>query len=116
MRWIRSSSGPKGDSDMAITDGAVQHILETLERYKSDHPQAEIEAYRQNPVSIRIRVIDPDFRGVDEIDREDIIWPLLDELDEEVRADITLVLLLTPEETKKSFANLEFNNPIPSGL
>jgi len=34
----------------------------------------------------------------------------------DLQNDISTVLLLTPDETKASFANLEFDEPIPSKL
>jgi hypothetical protein len=43
-------------------------------------------------------------------------WQYLGELPEEVQSDISTVLLLTPDETKKSFANFEFDDPIASKL
>jgi hypothetical protein len=43
-------------------------------------------------------------------------WQYLDTLTEDVQSDISTVLLLTPDETALSFANLEFDEPIPSRL
>jgi len=40
----------------------------------------------------------------------------LGELSEEVLSQISTVLLLAPEEVKKSFANFEFDDPIMSKL
>ena len=97
-------------------DAGVRHILDALRDYESAHPHAQIEAYRQNPVSIRIRIIDPDLRGMDRVDRDSLLWKTLEKLPEEVQADITLLLLLTPEETAASIANLEFDHPVPSVL
>jgi hypothetical protein len=37
-------------------------------------------------------------------------------LPEEVVAEITVLLLLTPDEAKKSVGNVDFENPIPSRL
>jgi len=79
-------------------------------------PGAKTKAYRQNPVSIRVRIIDPAFRGKDRLERETEVWKLLDTLPAEVQAEITLLLVLSPEETATSFANYEFENPIPSRL
>ena len=50
------------------------------------------------------------------VDREPEVWKLLEKLPEDVFANITMLLLLTPEETKNSFANMEFENPIPSSI
>ena len=98
----------------AQPDGQVQQILDILTAYERAHPQAQIEGRRHNPVSIRLRIIDPDFRGMDRIEREPVIWKLLSKLPEEVFVNITMLLLLTPEETEHSLASQEFDHPIPS--
>jgi len=98
----------------AQPDGQVQQILDILTEYERAHPQAQIEGRRQNPVSIRLRIIDPDFQGMDRIEREPAIWKLLSQLPEEVFVNITMLLLLTPEETEHSLASQEFDHPIPS--
>jgi len=51
----------------------VQQILDILTEYERAHPQAQIEGLRQNPVSIRLRIIDSDFQGMDRIEREPVI-------------------------------------------
>jgi stress-induced morphogen len=98
----------------AQPDGQVQQILDLLTAYERLHPQAQIEGRRHNPVSIRLRIIDPDFQGMDRIARESAIWKLLHQLPEEVFVNITMLLLLTPEETTHSLASHEFEHPIPS--
>ena len=96
---------------------AVRAILNALEAaHKLAHPAAEIDSYRYNSASIRIRVIDPDFLGISRADRDDQIWEILGKLSEDVQSQITLVLLLTPEETKTSFANMEYDNPTRTRL
>lgn len=97
-------------------DEILDRIADRLAEYESQHSRAKAEAYRQNPVSVRIRVIDPRFAGVDRIEREEEIWRHLEALPEEVLADVTMLLVLTPAEAKKSFANYEFEHPLPSRL
>jgi hypothetical protein len=99
-----------------LPDGTVQRVRAVLREYEATHPNATIAVYRYNPVSVRIRIIDPDFQGLDRVDRDTAIWRFLDQLPEEVLAEITLLLLLTPKEAKTSLANLEFENPLPSCL
>ena len=65
-------------------------------------------------MSIRLRIIDPDFQGMDRIEREPEIWELLRKLPEEVAVNITMLLLLTPEEAEHSLASQECDYPIPS--
>ncbi len=98
------------------SDDVIQKIIPVLENYKVDHPQAQIDLYRQNSVSVRVRIIDPDFARQGKPQRSQQAWQYLDQLPEDVQGDISTVLLLTPDETKMSFANFEFEDPIPSDL
>ncbi|HEX7449918.1 MAG TPA: hypothetical protein VF306_20325 [Pirellulales bacterium] len=67
-------------------------------------------------MSIRIRIIDPQFKGLDRVEREDLVWPLLDTMPDDAHADITFLLLLTPDEVGNSPGNYEFEHPLPSRL
>jgi len=102
---------PRGKSDKVI-----ERIIASLRDYEADHPRAQIDLYRKNVVSVRIRIIDADFACLDRAQRSDQVWKYLDQLPDEVQGDISSLLLLTPEETKKSFANMEFEDPVPSQL
>ena len=97
-------------------DPILRQIASALREYDKAHPQAEIEAYRQNSVSVRIRILNPAFAGMSRVQREEEVWAVLDELPEDAVAEISLLLLLTPEEAKKSMASSEFDTPIPSRL
>ena len=67
------------------TDRKVRKVLEALRQcYGASHPKARIEAYRYNPCSIRVRIIDPDFTGKGLSEREEAIWPILESLPEDV--------------------------------
>lgn len=102
------TAGPKSDQH----DPQVSTIEDLLDRaYKTQHPKAEIDVRRSSPYSIRVRIIDPDFRGMSLVDRDDRLRIVLRELPEEVQVNMTMLLLLTPEEAKTSFANLEFEEP-----
>lgn len=103
---------PRGTSD-AIIDLI---IATALRPYEKDHPQAQIDLYRQNPVSVRLRIVDPEFAKKGRPQRSQQAWKYLEHLPDEVQSDISTVLLLTPEETKLSFSNFEFDDPIPSKL
>ncbi len=74
------------------------------------------EAYRFNSASIRIRIIADCFKEKSNPDREDLVNPLLAKLPKRIQADITVLLLLAPDETKTSLMNLEFEDPHPSRL
>jgi hypothetical protein len=99
-----------------VIDSDVLAVLKALEAYRTSHPEARIESYRQNSASIRIRIIDAEFKRMDRAIRHDVIWEFLEQLSEDIQSQITILLLLTPEETKKSIANMDFENPIPSRL
>lgn len=75
-----------------------------------------VSVYRYNPASIRIRVIDDRFKGMNRVERERWVRPLIRALPEDVQSDITILLLLAPEETSSSLMNIEFENPSPSML
>lgn len=102
---------PRGESDAVI-----DKISEVLRRYEADHPRSQISLYRQNPVSVRVRIVDPDFAGQGKPQRNKEAWKYLDGLPDDVQSDISTVLLLTPDEKQSSFANFEFDDPVPSRL
>ena len=87
-------------------DIEVQKILDVLVEYQHVHPNAQIEARRRNPVSIRIRIVDLDFKGMSRVDRAPEIWKLLKRLPADVFVNITMLLLLTPKEMGNSLAYL----------
>ena len=74
--------------------------------------------YRYNPVSIRVRVIDPQFKGMSMAQREALIDRALAQLPRTVIDDITLLLALTPEEADDTGQLLshEFDDPTGSRL
>jgi hypothetical protein len=57
----------------ANDDTVIRTILNSLAGYKRSHPKAEVEAYRENPVSVRLRIVDLDFEGQGLVDREKAI-------------------------------------------
>lgn len=97
-------------------DTVARAILDALATYKKAHPKARIDAYRQNSVSVRIRIISPEFEGKSLVEREEDVWSTLDELPEKAVADISLLILLSPGEEKDSFANFDFEHPVRSRL
>jgi hypothetical protein len=103
---------PKKETDPYVQ--AIQSHLE--EEYLPDHPDAEVEVKRYNSASIRVRIIDPAFAGQNLTARDTEIWKLLEALPDDIRAEINLLLLLTPPETETSLMNREFENPTPTRL
>lgn len=98
------------------TDTIIDEIKNALASFETDHPKAEIDLYRQNTASVRIRIIDPDFAGMSRSERNDYVWNYFDDLTEDAQGDISMLVLLTPPEVKKDFANVEFEDPVSSRL
>lgn len=84
---------------------------------------AKVDAYRYNPASIRVRVIDSRFEGFPPEQRDALVEPHLEHLPERTRADIMSLFTFAPSElqqTPKTFReflqNAEFDDPSPSML
>jgi stress-induced morphogen len=97
-------------------DADVKAIQDALAAYKSRHPKAKIDVERELSVCIRVRIIDPDFKDLDLVDRDSLIWRMLKGLPDDVATQITMLLLLTPKEAKASFANMEFDQSVTASL
>lgn len=98
------------------SDAVIDQLIEALNEYVAVHPRAKIALYRLNPVSVRIRVVDPDLQGLDTGERSDAVWKHLSQLPDEVVSDVSMLVLLTPGEARKSMANLEFEDPVSSPI
>ncbi len=98
-------------------DKSVKMLLEALKQYEARHPGAVASLYRFNPGSIRLRIISAHFQGVSRPKRHDQFLRFLKAtVDEDVLAEVTLLLLLTPAELASSMMNIEFEDPMPSLL
>lgn len=79
-----------------------------------------VDAYRYNTASLRVRIIDPRFKGLSREERDDLVESILSQLDENTQADIMNLVLLYPDEIKDSFRaymnNEEFDHPSKSML
>jgi len=100
----------------AETDQTTRAFADQLEPYSAAHPASQIDIYRQNEYSVRVRVVDAGFRGKTRSERHKLIWPILYELPEETLSELTMLVLITPEERTSSMASREFDDPIPSRL
>ena len=45
------------------SDDILEQVIAVLRNYEATHPDAVIDLYRQNSVSIRVRIVDPRFKG-----------------------------------------------------
>ncbi len=98
------------------TDDALDAVSSALESYERERPEAEIAVYRQNAASVRVGVIDPGSKKSSRTDRHDAVWACLEALPENVLSQISMLLALAPSETEESFANHQFDHPVPSQL
>ncbi|HEU5116359.1 MAG TPA: hypothetical protein VFT74_06730 [Isosphaeraceae bacterium] len=83
----------------------------------------QVDAYRYNSASIRVRVIDPRFEGLSPEKRDELVEPHLEQLPEHTQADIMTLFTFAPSELQQppgSFReymqNIEFDDPSPSML
>ena len=98
------------------SDETLDKIIVALRTYERDHPLAQIDVYRQSPVSVRLRIIDPDFAKQPKSQRHQRAWHYLDELSDDVQGDISTLVLIAPQEATTSFANMDFEDPVPSEM
>lgn len=101
-----------------IQDGATHRIYTELKRAFPDLPDEPAQViYRYNPVSIRVRVVSPRFAGKGTAERERIVTRSLKHVPKETLADITLLLMLAPDEVSElDLMNREFDDPSDSYL
>jgi hypothetical protein len=83
----------------------------------------QVDAYRYNSASIRVRVIDPQFEGMKRDRRDALVETELDKLPLETQRDIVTLFTFAPSEltqTPKTFRefmqNTEFDDPSPTML
>ena len=98
-------------------DTEVLSLKDALDAYEAANPGADAALYRQNSASIRLRVIDRRFEGMSKSRRHAHVWDFLAaRVPADTLADVSLVLTVAPAELRDSFANFEFERPIPSRL
>ncbi len=108
-------SGPTGGFEVSVliwppTDETLDRIAARFEPYAQQHPDAKIDIRRCNPATIWIRLIDPDFARIDRSARHDILWDLIEPLEEDDRGQISLLLALSPKESKASAGSRYFDH------
>ena len=82
-----------------------------------------VDAYRYNPASIRVRVVDRRFKGKSTAKRDAMVEPHLKKLPERTQGDIISLFTFAPSELQQAektpselLLNVEFENPSPSML
>jgi hypothetical protein len=100
----------------APEDVEVKQVAERLAEYERDHPGSIASVYRQNGASIRVRIVDARFDEMNRTTRNREACRYTERLPEDIQQQITVLLLLAPGELQGSLMNLEFDDPISSGL
>lgn len=99
------------------TDSEVGKLAEALIAYEQEFSGSDASLYRQNPGSIRIRIIDDRFGGMSRSRRHELVWKYLDQrVPEDVMSQVSTLLLIPTSELRSSLGNLEFDDPLPSHL
>lgn len=99
------------------TDTIVTAIKDALDEYEKQHAGARADMYRQNSGAVRVRVIDERFAGLSRADRHNQLWDFLAaRAGQDPMEEVSVLLPLTPNELSDSFANFDFENPLPSEL
>lgn len=91
------------------TDGSLTAFAEALRSYELAHPLAQIDLYRLDEHSIRVRIIDPDFEGKPLAWRHQHTWTYLDALDDSTQSELSSLTLLTPAERGTSLSSMRFD-------
>ncbi|MFN7208692.1 MAG: hypothetical protein ACK5UN_03035, partial [Planctomycetota bacterium] len=58
----------------------------------------QVDAYRYNSASLRVRIVDKRFEGVDREGRDAMVESFIDSLPSNTQADIVNLVLVTPSE------------------
>jgi hypothetical protein len=93
-------------------DSIVNEIVQTLQKYEAAHPGSSCTVRRYNSGAVRVRIVDPAFRGMSKGDRHDHAVAALDELSDDTLAEISILLCLAPGES--SLMNADFDESSPS--
>ena len=90
-------------------------VLEKLiDKHFPDCPKDFPRAYRYSPFSIRARIVDPRFKDMNLSERDKFVLPLIRTLPDETQEDLTILLLLAPDELNDSLMNREYEKPSPA--
>jgi hypothetical protein len=98
-----------------VQDEDVAAFEAALGIYVQQHPGASAAVFRQNPGSIRIRIIDDSTVGMTKSRRHAQAWSFLrSQVGEDRMGQVSILLVLPTSELKSSLANLDFEDPLPS--
>jgi len=93
----------------------VKALKKALGTYEERFPGSSGSLYRQDRADIRLRIIDERFAGMSRLRRHNQVWKFLaDIVGDDVISEVSTLILLPPTELKRSFANLDFEDPLPA--
>jgi stress-induced morphogen len=97
-----------------VQDKTTRQIFSALKKAFPNLPEeSERVVYRYNPAAIRIRIISPRFVGKTTDERDALVNAAFESLPPDATDDVTMLIMLTPREAKKSHQMLsrEFDDP-----
>jgi stress-induced morphogen len=97
-------------------DDVLNKVKDALQPYVDRHNQVEVVIRRQGRYAIRVRIINPAFAGLSRSERHEAIWAYLESLPESILSDVSLLLLLTPEEAAQPLADFAFDDTVANRL
>lgn len=98
-------------------DKAIEALRSALDEYEASHLGSQASLYRQNPGSIRVRIIDDRLAGTSLSRRHDELWDFLSSrVGDDVMSEISVLLGFSRSELERSLANQDYEDPLPSGL
>jgi stress-induced morphogen len=103
----------KTKTSKRIRPTAEEQIYKVL---STEFARKNITVYRYNSAAIRVRVVDARFHGKSIVERENMVFPLIQQLPEDIQSEITIFLPLSPKEAKTSLMNGEFEDSTPAAL
>ena len=94
------------------SDEVVDALAAALGRMDGDRPRARVQIRRVSPVTVWIRVIDPDLAAVDEWDRVGVVWDYLRQLPDPISGHVGMTVPVTPEEVAADPNSLDFEDAL----
>ena len=117
MTSITTPTTPPWESKRTPETRMVENVVRSLGSF------AQVDSYRYNAASIRIRVVDPRFESLSRVERDNMVEKCLEQLPPVTQSDIVTMFTFAPSElhqTPTSFKeyifNIEFDDPSPAML
>jgi hypothetical protein len=89
-----------------------EHLKDLIADYKAKYPKARVDYYLKDDW-VRLRFIDPSFKGIGKFARHHRLWKYLERLPDEIVQDLSMLVAITPSERKLSGYNLKYEDELP---